>query len=73
MKATSAPTRDTFADLHRACHRWLMKRDPGYAKSHAYFAGHREAYNERRGNKKKAPSTARLSSPNAKPEILNED
>ena len=27
------PCRDAYQDVRDACHRWLMKNDPGYRKS----------------------------------------
>jgi hypothetical protein len=34
----SAPRGDSFTDLREACHRWLMKKDPTYAKHQARVA-----------------------------------
>lgn len=41
VEDTGAPARESFADVRRACHRWLMRRDPAYRREREYYAAHR--------------------------------
>ena len=43
---------DSFKDLDRACHRFLMERDPNYRKSWEAMAEKREASNARKASRK---------------------
>lgn len=49
------PRDETFADLDRACTKFLLARDPAFRKGREYFAKHRDAHNARQ--KQKALST----------------
>ena len=51
--ALARPRGDSFADVKRACHAWLMKKDPSYRRACEQYAEHSPAAREtqRRANK----------------------
>ena len=48
----AAPREETFADLARACTKFLLERDPKYRRDYERFSPSRDAYNARKAARK---------------------